>query len=216
MYFIVKKMEEVAENQGVSQLGNVWKIIVITILITLVVIILVGVYLYFTIISPSFVSKPILEKPPLENSIQEPIPELITRNYSDTKNNSLPVIGAKHIIFLLNEMDVYKLHNAPSGDIPRIDFIITDTNQEYFFSVDNNNIIEIDRISNPDVRISSDAETIVYVYGLDNSRQATMNKYNSGKISVEVLADVTTLALKGYKSVAHSFGITGFSIFKFI
>lgn len=106
-------------------------------------------------------------------------------------------------------MEVYKLHNSPGGDIPIIEFIITDTNQKYFFSVANNNIIQIDKISNPDMKISSDAETIIYVYGLDNPSQGIMEKYNSGKINVDILAEVTTLALKGYKSIAASLGCVG-------
>jgi len=166
-----------------------WKIISVSVAILFV---LIGLYAYFFIISPAFVSKPNMEKPEMNMS-----------------NDSLQqgVVKSEHLIFLLNEMGAYKLHNSITGGKPLISFSLN--NQQYYFTIKNNNIIPAVDLSNPDIKIETDSNTVIQIYNSTNIEETVLTNYNNGNIKVQLLTDIATLALKGYKSLYDYFGITG-------
>jgi len=200
-------MEEEA-NQ--TSFKKIIKILIIAIVIVFLLILIIGLYFYFTKISPIFVSKPEIEKPILQNLSQATNPS--TNNSS---NQTIQLIKQEHIIFLLNEIEVYKLHNS-GADIPKIKFIIMDLNKEYFFSVENNKIIEIENSLNPDIILKANQNILVEIFNAQNTKDSVISSYNNGKIGIEILADTTTLALKGYKALYDYFGITGNIISNFL
>lgn len=152
---------------------------------------------YFYFIAPLNVQAPMLEKP----EIQQPSP---VQNEQDSE-----IISPVHLIYLLNEIGAYNLHNSPTGDAPRINFIISDLNKEYSFSVVNNRLINISQVSNPDIKIESNRAEIIEIYGSNNTRKTIMDCYNGGRIKVDAVADIASLTLKGYLSLYSYFGITG-------
>jgi hypothetical protein len=193
-------MEEVSEN-NIPKKISLWKIMGLVILAIFFLILVMATYAYFFIINPSFVSKPIIQKPVFEN---------IT---SATVNNTQEVvIKPEHILYLLNEIGAYKLHNTFNGEVPAIEFIVSDKNVKYYFEVKNNKIISMDGLSQYDLILKANQLTIIEIYDNDETKQSIMNHYNSGELEVEMVADTQTLALKGYSSLAEYFGISGMSI----
>jgi len=166
-----------------------WKIIYLSLNVLFAI---VGIYAYFFIISPSFVSKPNIEKP-----------------WMNLSNESLQqeVVKSEHLIFLLNEMGAYNLHNSIIGGKPLISFSFG--NQQYYFTVEHKNIISTTDILNPDIKIETTQETIMQIYGSTNIKEAVLADYKNGKIGVELLAGMPTLALKGYKSLYDYLGMAG-------
>ncbi len=150
------------------------------------IIIILGVlfigYFYFFQISPSFVDKPILEKPIIEEQ------ELKT----------------EHIIYLLNELNAYKLHNDPFTKEPPVIKIIV-SNENYFFTVEDNEIKESLEDNNPDIVLTTTKEKIFEL--MESSENALTED-----MEIEILSDEKTLALKGYKIIYDEFSknqITG-------
>jgi hypothetical protein len=208
-------MEEVSENQFNSADGNNapeekrnwWKIIGIAFLIFFILILLTIAYAYYFIINPSFVSKPVVEKPLIGNLNQATI------NNTAQNVSQEVVVKPEHILYLLNEIGAYKLHSTFNGEVPAIEFVVKDKDSKYYFTVENNNIVNKNGLIKYDLILEADQQTIIEIYAAEDTKQAIMEHYNSGKLEVEMVADTQTLALKGYSSLAQYFGITGMSIF---
>ncbi len=187
-----------------------WKIVLLIIGVIILILLIASAWFIF---SPNLISKPIIEKPYLP-----PInTNTVNQNLSIPDGDVQPTtqIKAEHIIYLLNEIEAYKLHNSISGDIPRINFLIKDMNKEFSFTVTDNKIGEIDLITNLDIRISANQDTVYAVYGAEDTKSIILSSYNSKNIEVDLLADMSTLALKGYNSMASYFGISAFSILNY-
>jgi hypothetical protein len=222
-------MEEANENQFNSngetnsvpeKRMSVWKIVGITLLVVFIIILLVAGYAYYFIINPSFVSKPVVEKPALGNlnpAINKPVNNVTNNTQNpDNRNNQNEsnevIVKPEHILYLLNEIGAYKLHSTFNGEVPAIEFILEDTNTDYYFTVENNNIVNKNGLIKYDLILEADQQTIIEIYAATDTKQAIMEHYNSGKMEVEMVADTQTLALKGYSGLAQYFGITGMSI----
>jgi len=202
------KEEDIDETFKELTGGNktsIGKIILIILLCLVLLSILVCAFLYYYLfISPNLIEKPIIEKP-----------ELGGNNTNSTQNNT-PInttiiednLGPEHLIFLLNEMGAYKLQSTLSGEIPKIKFIISDLNKDYYFGVIEDKIVEINE-SNPDMILGAEKNVIILIYNSNNTKEKILDSYNKGFISIEILADPSTLLSKGYGSLYLDFGITG-------
>ncbi|MBD3204070.1 hypothetical protein GF327_07265 [Candidatus Woesearchaeota archaeon] len=147
----------------------------------LLVILFPSVYIYFTVISPSFlVKKPVIEKPALTQEINE-----------------------QTIVYIANEIGSYKLHKDPiSGEIPEIEFFIEDTKETYsILIIDNKPQVEKKEAIQPDIRMIGKEHIILQILNSENVEKEIVTNANEGKIRVEVLNDQKILALKGYKSI---------------
>ena len=151
-------------------------------------ILLIG-YLYFFQLSPTFVNKPVLEKP------------LIT----DTTTTEEKEITGNQIVFLLNELDAYKLHsNLLTGEKPLIKIKVDE--KEYFFSVTNNQIHETEgqepeEPKEPDLVLMCSSQAVEEMIGSEDISSAVMEAFSSGRITIEVNKDEKSLALMGYKAI---------------
>ncbi len=154
-------------------------------------------YFYFFQLSPTFVEKPYLEKPLFFEEKEEITPE--------------------HLIFLLNEIDAFKLHEIPfTGEKPVIEVVIE--NEKRFFTVDNHQVIDSTQNS-ADIKIVTAKKTIISIFNLENSQDAIISALKEGNINIELLEDEKTLALKGYKVIydilsLNTNEITGQAIYK--
>jgi hypothetical protein len=193
---------EASNNSSRKSGKRKWfRISLIVVLVLLLTVVLTIGYIYYFVINPIFIHKPNIEKTAITNS---------SNNSLD--NSSVQTIGAENLIYLLNEIEAYKLHSSPSGEKPLINFIIIDTNRVYSFTVEDNNIISQEFSDNPDVVMRVKEAVIIDVYQAQNTKEKIMKGYNEGSFEIELKKDLPTLAMKGYNSVASYFGITGFSI----
>jgi len=158
-----------------------------------------SMYAYFFVISPVFVQKPILEKTPL--NINAPALSSLPSPVNQT------LIKSGHIIFLLNEIGAYKLHPSLTGENPQINVDVD--GRGYSFSVINNGIIDVQNNLNPDIKIISNESSLIMIYQSNNTKNAVLTEYNNGSIKIVPIAEMSVLALKGYKSLYDYFGITG-------
>jgi len=174
-------------------------------IVLLVFILLGAAYSYFFIISPVFVPKPELIKPEIE--IPKAKSEILSPPNILEKTE---LFKSEHIKFLLNELGIYKLHNSPTGDPPRINFVISDIKKVYAIEVNNGEInVTEGAVSSPDIEIESNQNSLISIYEANETKKVVLDYYNKGLIKIDVVADVATLALKGYKSLYDYFGITG-------
>src|SRR4030042_1758975 len=160
------------------------------IILSVITILLIGsLYGYFFVVNPIFVSKPYIAKPQLTI----PLSNNSSANYSTIK--------VEHILYLLNEIGAYKLHNSPSGDISKIEFVISDVDKRYSFAVTDNYVVKMNNLNNFDVRITATQNSIISVFNSNVSKTEIMKHYNDGNIKFDTLADMSTLALKGYTAL---------------
>lgn len=151
------------------------------VLFSIVVICILAVgYIYFFLISPTFVLKPMLEKPEFINE----------------------EVTVEHIEYLLNELDAYKLHSNPiTKEEPIIKVVIMDTNSIYYLSVLDNEITTIKEVDNSDLLIKGNSKIILEILKSQSFGNKLLEYYNGGEIILEIIADEKILALKGYKSL---------------
>lgn len=168
----------------------------IVILSVITILLLGSLYGYFFVVNPIFVSKPDIAKPQM----------IILTNNSSANYSAIKV---EHILYLLNEIGAYKLHNSPSGDISKIEFVISDTSKKYSFTVTDNYIVKMDNLNNFDVRITATQNSIISVFNSNISKTEIMKNYNNGDIKFDTLAEMSTLALKGYTSLYDYFELSG-------
>lgn len=155
----------------------------ITIVLFFIAIVSIGVigYIYFFLVSPTFVDKPLVEKP--------------------TNIEKVGEIDQTHIKYLLNELDVYKLHNDPTTDEPPIIQVeLIDLEDEFTFTVEDNNIEIFDSL-NPDLIIKGGSNDVMEVLLSSDLEKSVVDAVYAGDIQIEIIADEKTLALKGYKSI---------------
>lgn len=142
--------------------------------------ILVIGYIYFFQVSPTFVEKPHVEQPAFLHKEEE--------------------VSIEHIIYLLNELDAYKLHDMLiTGEKPVIEINIEDMNQDFLIEIQNNEIVESFETLKPDIRIITSKKTLFEIYRTDHISYT--DAFYKGDIQLEILQDEKILALKGYKSI---------------
>ncbi|HZX44967.1 MAG TPA: hypothetical protein VFF28_04760 [Candidatus Nanoarchaeia archaeon] len=159
-------------------------------IVALVIVVIVFGGAYYFIIAPNLVSKPSIEKPAFsENAIEE---------MSEGKQ----AISPEHINYLVNELDGYKLKNTWGDKLPIIEFLFTDTNVRYYSYVkDHVPITKEGNAKGNDILIKGSQQVAYEIIESGNIPQATKQAVDSGKLSVELVSDMKTLATKGYLSI---------------
>ena len=156
-------------------------------IIAAVAVILVAViaYVWFFIISPTFVTKPVLEKPALA---------------------AAPVEG--NVNWAVNELGAYKLHAGFNGEPAVMEIVITDAGKTFTSTTTNNVPVTTEGpATNPDIRLKLTAENFALLYNAADPAAEAAVLYHEGKAEVELLKDAATLAEKGYKAIYDQMGI---------
>jgi hypothetical protein len=146
---------------------------------------LVLAFLYFFVVSPTFVAKPYIAKPALASA-------------SD--------IGSGQVNWLLNEVGAYKLHSYLFfGEQPVIESVITDQNRVFTTTVINNYPTTVGgAATNPDIRFSMTSADFMVLYAAPDVLAKAQEMRKSGLIKVEILKDEFTMAVMGYKAIYDS------------
>ncbi|MBN2102252.1 MAG: hypothetical protein JW716_05275 [Candidatus Aenigmarchaeota archaeon] len=153
--------------------------------IGIVALVIVLAFLYFFVITSTFVMKPILTKPALTSP-------------SD--------IGSDNVNWMLNEVGSYKLHSYMMfGGFPVIESVITDQNRRFTTTVRDNYPTTVEGASSdPDIRFSMNSTNFMTLYAAPDILAKAQEMRKSGLIEIEILKDEFTMALKGYKAIYDS------------
>ena len=146
---------------------------------------------YYLVIAPNLISKPFIEKPSL--------PEDASKRIDAGES----IINSSHINYLINEIGAYKLR-TPFGTkkYPVMEFVLTDTH-EIFYAYVNDNIPNTKKgnAKDEDIVIRGTQKTIYQIMQSSDVSQAVREAKDAGKVQVELVADMKTLATKGYLSI---------------
>ncbi|MFA5303421.1 MAG: hypothetical protein WC393_02705 [Candidatus Nanoarchaeia archaeon] len=149
-----------------------------------ILIILVFTFLYFFVVSPTFVIKPYIFKTELASA-------------SD--------INSDHASWLLNEMNAYKLHSY-LGNPSVIETVITDQNRTFTTTIINNYPTTAGGVAtNPDIRFSITSADFVTLYSATDTMAKAQEMRQSSQIQVTILKNDFILAVKGYKAIYDAF-----------
>lgn len=162
------------------------------VLVVIVTFLLAGSVFYFKYVSPAFVAKPEIERPEVTYLGLEP------------KNST--VIEEAHVQYMANEMGGYMLHADPiTHEEAVMELKMTSTGETFTIKVAEN-IPEVTRgqATKPDLRLSTDQETMIKILQAEDFNQKILESVNEGKVTLEILTDEKTLALKGYKAIYDS------------
>jgi hypothetical protein len=153
--------------------------------IGIVAMLIVFAFLYFFVVTPTFVMKPNLTK-------------LALTSPSD--------IGSDHVNWVLNEVGAYKLHSyLLFGEPPVIESVITDQNRKFTTTVIDNYPTTVGgAANNPDIRFSMNSAGFMTLYAAPDVLAKAQEMRKSGLIKVEILKDEFTMAVKGYKAIYDS------------
>jgi hypothetical protein len=153
--------------------------------IGIVAILIFLAFMYFFVVSPTFVMKPNLTK-------------LALASPSD--------IGSDHVNWMLNEVGAYKLHSyLLFGEPPVIESVITDQNRKFTTTVIDNYPTTVGgAANNPDIRFSMSSTDFMTLYAAPDVLAKAQEMRKSGLIKVEILKDDFTMAMKGYKAIYDS------------
>jgi hypothetical protein len=153
--------------------------------IGIVAMLIVLAFLYFFVVTPTFVMKPDLTK-------------LALASPSD--------IGSGHVNWMLNEVGAYKLHSyLLFGESPVIESVITDQNRKFTTTVRDNYPTTVGgAANNPDIRFSMNSADFMTLYAAPDVLAKAQEMRKSGLIKVEILKDEFTMAVKGYKAIYDS------------
>jgi hypothetical protein len=104
-------------------------------------------------------------------------------------------IQSQHIEWLVNELGSYQLSNSAEMEM------IVD-NKTFSIKVSNRfPKALLGNAADPDIRIRGDYASFSQIF-LSSDIQGEVNKlYNEGKVQVELIKDLGTLVLKGYKGI---------------
>jgi uncharacterized protein YneF (UPF0154 family) len=163
------------------------------ILVIIAVALVVGVFggAYYFIIAPNMVSKPLIENPGFGDDALELI---------QAGNN---VVTAEHLNYLANEISAYKLHTELGSDsYPIIEFVLTDTD-DVFYAYVKDNVPETKKgnAKNEDIVLKAGQEIVYNILESDDIIGAVREYNSAGEIQIELVADMKTLAKKGYLSL---------------
>jgi hypothetical protein len=153
--------------------------------IGIVAILIFLAFLYFFVVSPTFVMKPNLTKIALASP-------------SD--------IGSEHVNWMLNEVGAYKLHSyLLFGEPPVIESVITDQNRKFTTTIIDNYPTTVGgAANNPDIRFSMNSAGFMTLYAAPDVLVKAQEMRRSGLIKVEILKDDFTMTMKGYKAIYDS------------
>ena len=172
-----------------DKLHNVFGHILAVLAIVLVVVAFGGAY-YF-VIQPNMVAKPFIPKPYFDADSLEKI------------RAGESVVREEHINYIINEIGAYKLKNPFGKDsYPIMEFVITDLDDMYYSYVkDHIPFTKKGNAKGEDIVINGNQEIVYEVLSSDNVFRAVQAANSEGKIQVELVSDMKTLASKGYLSL---------------
>jgi hypothetical protein len=150
-----------------------------------VAIFLILAFLYLFVVTPTFVTKPVVAKPALATA-------------SD--------IDSAHVNWLLNEVGAYRLHTyLMFGETPVIESVITDQGKVFTTTVrDNQPTTVVGTATNPDIRFSMSGANFMTLYAASDTLAQAQAMRRSGQIVVNILKDDFTMAVKGYNAIYDS------------
>jgi len=144
---------------------------------------LILAFLYLFVVTSTFATKPSLTKSDLASPLD---------------------IGSGHVNWVLNEIGIYKLHPyLLFGELPVIEFVITDQSKTFTTTVTNNYPTTVaGYTTNPDTRFSMTSADFATLYASTDVLAKTREMIKSGLLKVEVVSkNEFALAVKGYKSI---------------
>jgi hypothetical protein len=161
--------------------------------VILVIVVFGGAY-YF-VIAPNMISKPDIPKPEIPENA------LISIRAGDR------VIQEDNINYLVNELGGYKLKTPFASDnIPIVEVVLNDIGAVYYTYVqDHVPKTKLGNAKNEDIRIKAEQEVILNILNSDNVQGEAEKANDNGDIQVELVADMKTLAAKGYLSLYDNF-----------
>jgi hypothetical protein len=168
--------------------GNIMAIIAVI----LVIVIFGGAY--YLVIAPNLVSKPFIEKP------------FLPEDALDRIRAGEHIINSSHINYLINEIGAYKLRKQfGTKNYPIMEFLLIDINERYYtFVKDNKPVTKEGNAKDEDIIIKANQEAAFNILKSENIQKAVKEANNNGKIQVELISDMKTLAAKGYLSIYDS------------
>ena len=104
-------------------------------------------------------------------------------------------IQPQHIDWLVNELGSYKLNNDAEMEV-----VVA----EKTFTVKVSNRMPTSALGsaqNPDIRIRADYPSFVQIFSSSDIMGEVSKLYKEGKVQVELIKDLGTLVLKGYKGI---------------
>lgn len=163
------------------------------VMVIIAIVLVVGVFggAYYFVIAPNLVSKPFIPKPDL--------PEDALSNIKAGKN----VINASHLNYLINEIGAYKLKKPFGTDnYPIMEFVLTDVDEIYYAYVkDNLPKTKEGNAKGEDIVIKGTQEVVFNILKSDDVKAAVKEANDNGDIQVDLIANMKTLATKGYLSI---------------
>jgi len=146
---------------------------------------------YYFVIAPSLISKPFIEKPSLPED-----------GLSRIKLGE-QVINSSHINYVINEIGAYKLRKKfGTKDYPIMEFVLTDVNKRYYSYVrDHIPKTKKGNAKGEDIVIKGSQETVVAILESTSILAEVKEARDDGRIQVELVSDMKTLAVKGYLSI---------------
>lgn len=143
---------------------------------------LLGSAVFFLVISPAFVEKPVLERPLLE------------------------FVDENMIAYVLTELGAYKLHANPlSGDLPELEIKLTDL-QQTFTAIVQDNVVRVSRgpAESPDVVVEVAQDAVLLLARAQTEDEFTqrtaqlLRERDQRGYNAMVFTDEKDLLLKGY------------------
>lgn len=166
------------------------------VLIIIAAIIGLGIYTYTSIISPR-ADKPLIEPVPIPTQTQQ----------LQSVTAKEPVVEEEHIQYLVNELGGYNLHDHPVNNeaaVMEFQVVGSDPNNPRLFTItikDNYPLVADGAATNPDIRLHATETILLELLQADDFNTKVVELVNDGSMWIEVLADETTLAMKGYLSI---------------
>ncbi len=151
----------------------------------IIIVFVIGSIVTYLFVLPSFVKKPVIEKPLLSSNA---------------------TLSTDHVSYVANELSTYKLSKSLTGEDPEVEIIVYDRNfglTQTFSVVVQNNVpsAKFGNAKNPDIRINTTREAFVSLLAAGDFNKEVVDLYKRGEIQVELLKDELTLVTKGYKAI---------------
>jgi|SRR3989339_1187750 len=163
------------------------------ILAIIAVVVVVAVFggAYYLVIAPNLILKPYIEKPALPEDALEKI------------NGGEDIIKEGHINYIMNELGAYKLHKTfGTNNLPIVEVVFKDVDKRYYSYVkDNMPVTKEGNAKGEDIVIEIDQETAYNILESNSPLATIKESVNNGDIDTELVADMKTLAMKGYLSL---------------
>lgn len=187
-----------------------------------------GILLYFIVVEPAFVEKPVLERPaPVSQSVTRGSRVAGLGDQQALLTQAVPVIGAQHLTYVLTELGAYKLHENPfTGDPPEMEILVRDLQQTFAAIVENNAVSVRKGIAqSPDMRVEATQDDITLLSTASNNREfqnraaQLLREREQRKLTGTLLTSKQDLVFKGYlalygehQDIVAAAGITGGAI----